>query len=38
MVAYIVSQIVPKDRIHAIYMPSKHSKSLELSQKLCENL
>jgi len=35
---YILSQILPKERIHAYYLPSKHSKSLGYVQELCSNL
>ncbi len=35
---YILSQILPKERIHAYYLPSKHSQSLGYVEKLCGNL
>lgn len=38
IVAFVLSQVVPKEKIHAVYMPSKHSQSLALSQQLCQNL
>lgn len=36
---YILSQVVPAEHIHAIYMPTQYNsdESLLLSQKLCEN-
>jgi NAD+ synthase (glutamine-hydrolysing) len=35
---YILSQILPKERIHAYYLPSKHSQSLGYVKELCGNL
>ena len=37
---YIASQVLPPDRIHAIYMPTKFNanESLQLSQDLADNL
>lgn len=37
---YVLSQALPKDAIHAIYMPTKHNSetSQQLAQKLCENI
>lgn len=36
--AYILSQNVPAENIYAIYMPSKHSNSLDYAKALCNNL
>lgn len=38
--AYVLSEILAPEDIHAIYMPTKHNEneSLEISQKLCDNL
>ena len=35
---YILAQVLPADKIHAYYLPSRHSQSLEYVQKLCDNL
>ncbi len=35
---YILTQILPKECIHAYYLPSKHSKSLPYVKELCSNL
>ncbi len=35
---YILSQILPKERIHAYYLPSKHSQSLGYVEELCKNV
>lgn len=35
---YILSTIMPKERIHAFYLPTKHSKSLDYVKELCGNL
>lgn len=36
--AYILSQVLPKENIHTIYMPTKHSKSLEDAQAVAKTL
>jgi len=33
----IIAMILPSDKIHAYYLPSKHSKSIEYVKELCYN-
>ncbi len=36
--AYLARQVLPADKIHTLYMPTKHSKSLDDAKQLAANL